>query len=364
MSRTRLPIAVFAVAVFAITAGCSYTPYSPPELAFSGDSSEAEKTVIVPTINSPARKGRNVIWCATFQLCWDNLKTVFGSIQVPPAAEMVRLLDASPFSQSDLPEGSYYAAAGLIGDGIVEQIKAGMAERFPDVTPNLPVDDEFEAVAYAYLADGITFSKAYFPREGGDIFVDSAGNRTRVSSFGLFKQRDASVNSTLARQIEVLYCEGDQLQPVEFALDLDRNSHPTQLILACVAPGATLAETWQKVQRKMAQWQAANGCREFVSGDSLVVPDINYRITHHFKELESTGLLRTMQSVEFRLDRSGAGLASEAFIMGNRGGRSFNFARPFLVVMRKRGSAQPFFLMWVDNAELLCKQDAGRDDVK
>lgn len=29
------------------------------------------------------------------------------------------------------------------------------------------------------------------------------------------------------------------------------------------------------------------------------------------------------------------------------------FYRPFLIFIRKRGVRQPFFVMWVDNAELL-----------
>jgi hypothetical protein len=31
------------------------------------------------------------------------------------------------------------------------------------------------------------------------------------------------------------------------------------------------------------------------------------------------------------------------------------FDKPFLVYMKKRGAEHPFFVMWVDNAELLDK---------
>jgi hypothetical protein len=31
------------------------------------------------------------------------------------------------------------------------------------------------------------------------------------------------------------------------------------------------------------------------------------------------------------------------------------FNRPFLVVMRRRSAEQPFFVMWVENTELLRK---------
>jgi hypothetical protein len=83
---------------------------------------------------------------------------------------------------------------------------------------------------------------------------------------------------------------------------------------------------------------------------------------------EENWLGTARQLTDFQLDRSGAGLRSEARAFGteksagpNR--RYFVFDRPFLVVMKKRGAAQPtsassvepFLVMWVDNAELLCR---------
>ena len=37
------------------------------------------------------------------------------------------------------------------------------------------------------------------------------------------------------------------------------------------------------------------------------------------------------------------------------------FNKPFLVYMKKRGAKHPFFVMWVDNAELLEKLDKDRN---
>ncbi len=35
--------------------------------------------------------------------------------------------------------------------------------------------------------------------------------------------------------------------------------------------------------------------------------------------------------------------------------RRFEFNRPFLLYIKKRGADYPFFVMWMDNAELLQK---------
>ena len=62
-----------------------------------------------------------------------------------------------------------------------------------------------------------------------------------------------------------------------------------------------------------------------------------------------------MQTIRFRLDRSGAELASEAQMPCKPSATHFVCDRPFLIVVKKRGAEHPFFVMWVDNAELLCK---------
>ena len=68
-------------------------------------------------------------------------------------------------------------------------------------------------------------------------------------------------------------------------------------------------------------------------------------------------ILEAKQSIKFKLDRYGAMLESEAMLAAGAIPRYFMFDRPFLVYMKKRDCEQPFFVMWVDNAELLNKKN-------
>jgi len=63
--------------------------------------------------------------------------------------------------------------------------------------------------------------------------------------------------------------------------------------------------------------------------------------------------------IDFTLGRTGVILKSDATIIIPPLGvvpeqRRFHFNRPFLIYIKKRGPAtSPFFVMWVDNAELM-----------
>lgn len=67
----------------------------------------------------------------------------------------------------------------------------------------------------------------------------------------------------------------------------------------------------------------------------------------------------TIQSVRFRLDEYGAILKSQAAgvvkcaVKQRKKPRQFVFDKPFLILLERKGAGQPYFALWVDNAELL-----------
>ncbi len=331
--------------------------YEPPPVAFSGDSSAAKQTVVVPTLDTPMPKGKNVIWCGTVQLCWDGLKALPG-LQLPNDTDALRRINAAKMNPADLPSNEFYTAAGWIKDGIEQKNQADMAEKFPKATPNIgSPGPEIQALAYAYLATQVKFATPYFDRDNGDVFTDSAGNKTHVSTFGMFHDGDADINGRLADQIQILYWKEkrNEREADEFALDLDSNSSPNQLILAVLPCEADLAASWKYLKNKMEHRKLGDSS-QFSQHNMLVVPNVIFRVQHRFPELEKGLVTRVCQSVDFRLDKSGAVAGSEASIHAKAAGGIYGFTRPFLIVMRKRGAMEPYFVMWVDNAEMLCKQ--------
>jgi hypothetical protein len=167
-----------------------------------------------------------------------------------------------------------------------------------------------------------------------------------------------------------MFVDSDELRfpstPTAFALDLDRQSAPNQVVVAVMPRQATLTEIIGEVDRKAAEWKARKQWpTEFNVNDTLAVPVMSWRLRHRFTELEGRqarggkqgGLLlsHASQEVEFRIDRGGAGVASRASAIYKSGPIAYTVDRPYLVFLRKRGAAQPFFAMWVDNAELMAR---------
>jgi hypothetical protein len=192
-----------------------------------------------------------------------------------------------------------------------------------------------------------------------------------VQSFGIPPRGADGGLDTFRGQAEVLFAPkiAHDVQRQDFALDLCRFSEPNQLVLAAVTRKPTLAEAIANVERKRSQSQPADrGDRRLGRADILFVPVMHWQIDHRFRELEGTDKLLlnpslrggyiagAEQRIDFLMDKNGAAVTSEARLAMGGVGRLFVFDRPFLVVLSKRGAKQPFFVMWVDNAELLQKR--------
>ena len=342
-------------------------------------SEDLERTVIVPTLDSQMSLGKNVIWCSSFQLAWNKLKQdIIGEpVQIENAHEMSDMLNTSKVTHMDVPEESCYVAAGFVKDGILSDIKDEMTRRFPSEAA--AEFDELSAnaiVAYAFLLANVKFSIPYFENKDEFLFTDSNGVAIPISSFGI-RLQDGHAYKKLREQVQVLYQWRDpnslSENPDEFAVDLCRKSKPNQIVLAAIKPEETLKLTLASLEKKISDYSKMTKRfqpRPFGPNDVLLVPNIFWRVFHHFHELEDNSLLNkgfeiyfvreASQMIQFRLDRSGAELKSEAKVSEARVSVApaptyYTFDSPFLIYIKKRGAERPFFVMWIDNSELLSK---------
>jgi hypothetical protein len=336
-----------------------------PPLSYDGSSEALQQTVIVPTLDTPIPEGKSAIWCASFQMAWNKLKNDIakGPIQVQGAEAIAERLNQAEQSENDLDGGSSYSAAGFIKQGIIEKIQVDMAQKFPGVPRPTFRDNPLDvAVAYGYLKAEVKFEHPYLSNSEPAAFQAREEDSTEVRFFGVPRK---AVEKELRSQVDLLYFDfGNHY----YAIDLCRSSSPNQIVLASMSRKTTLGETLSKLNDQSADYLSKEQPFKFGHGDILLVPNMHWRIEHHFTEIEGsdkpllnpsmkeTWIDQAVQVIEFKLDRQGAAVSSESKAITHKGGLDFVFNRPFLLYLKKRGAKHPFFVMWVDNAELLIKK--------
>ncbi len=354
---------LFYISIIVVAVGCSTKPAPPP--LTSGKSEDFPKTQIVATLDTPMEPGKNVIWCATMQAMWKQLERdiLKGPAEMEKPSDECDRLNAAPDPAGDLPEGAYYVAVGRIGEGIENRIQSDMKRLFPERELALPrgggaPPDAF--VGYTYLEASVHFTVPFLDLNSPEKFVDGEGDSTKVRFFGDIKTSPIDLEVLLVKESEW----GDA---TEFALDLCKDSSPNQIVVACIEPQDTLSGTLASLETKISEWEQ-NKPSDIIL-DKIAVPEMNWDIVHRFVSLGQNVFLNdgagrnafayVEQDIRFKLDKRGAELSSEA--IGVAKSAPVAVIRclancPFLVYMKKRGAEKPFFVMWVDNAELLMKR--------
>ncbi len=326
-----------------------------------------KRTRVVPALDSPLNEAGNAVWCATFQVAWHKAKhgVVKQPLRVKGVQKLADRLNGSPVNETHLPPGGYYANAGLVQDGIEQTIRKEMAARFPHHDPpDLGGDDGF--VAYAYLEAKAEFTTPF--DEDPMHFRSADGARTLINGFKLVNEHgNKKLQRDQAKQVRVLYAETEDHGKFEtltgFALDLTADQDDVQLIVAVTERGESLAAMVQAVVDKTTA--LADTGHALDTGNGLEVPNVAFRTLKRFSaltgaELENPGfegwpIVQATQRIAFVMDKSGAIVVSDAVVAAEsaESTRHYYVDRPFLVIMKRRGAGQPYFVAWIENDELL-----------
>ena len=366
---------VSLLAVLCITSSCSNGPDVP--LAFNGSSEHLKATKVVPTLDAPIPNGMNVIWCASFQAAWKALEhdLAGGPVLLDGSPQTATSLNDAPDPRPFIPETSLYVATGWVKDGITNRIQQEIKRRFPrKKAPTFRGITPDSLVTYCYLEANLVFPIPYYQSTEPLRFTNGAGGSTEVSSFGASTE-DHRAYSKLLGQLRILFQKpGGQGKDPEFAIDLCTTSSPSQIVAARISPEPTLAATLARLDREVARAAELDKTsrsyeeqrqHSLTPGDRLFVPDLHWFISHSFLELQGKTLDNqklkgqrfdiAQQDIAFFLHRKGAELKSEAksYASSADAPRDFLFDRPFLLCMKKRNTDAPYFVMWIENAELL-----------
>lgn len=321
------------------------------------DDSVMKKTMISPHMEQDILKGTNILYCSTFQLCWNEMKNFMkGNIELSGNPEIVSFLNKSLSTKDDISANSYVAVAGYIKDNIEDIINDQLESKFDNAEPvNFDNCADDDIIAYAYLYKKLRFDTEFESLDSPIEFAEGDGT-VSVDAFGI--KEYSFKNEKMGDQVEIIDYQNDN----DFIIKLLTDSPNDELILAKVKPESTLLETIEDVNRRINNGQY-DSLRE---NDVLKIPKFSFKLSHQYSELIGKKILtpafsdylisEVKQDITFVLDERGAIFVSKSLFTATKGidiARHLVFDQPFLLYMKERGARYPYFAMWVENTELM-----------
>jgi hypothetical protein len=329
--------------------------------------------------------GKNAIWCASLPALWKSIEEhdSGGPIVLQGRPATAESLNKTKDPRADIPSGALYLASGLVKDGIADRIGRELPQRFPGKTPpNFPDAAPDDLFAYAHLNVGVEFTTPYWSDTLQWTDRDDKTETTKVVAFsasnkGATIPAQGESSSMCFGEPDILYWKSAADGSItDCIIDLDPNPGHDQLLIAYMDYKSSLGQMFAETEDKISRAPAKKEDRKLRQKDTLLVPCLKWDISHRLREIEKRPILEgrmkghffacASQTISFNFDRNGALLESEVDLLLSSGiednpppERHFNFTRPFLIVMKKRDAAAPYFVMWVENAELMswCKRD-------
>jgi hypothetical protein len=357
MKRPAAFLAAFAIfcASWVLYAVVTTPKHVMPPLKF-GNASELKQTLFVPALQVPHEKGKNLVWCGSFQMAWNELiKKTGGKVELTGSPPEAAWLNERLFDETMIDSASAHAGAATT-DAELQTLRSELRAKFGLNTPSSLLPEEMgenSLVAYSLLIKSLAFRKVLQVLKEPIQFQG-----TPVAGFGLEKGRTDFDN--LSSQIAIHSYRGRN----DFVLELVTQSKQDQLLVAKVPPGATLLQTVQSVlsRRKERAYDTPS------NSEPVHIPKLDFQYTASFHSLQNrkiqnkTGLRNhemqaALQSVRFKLDERGAELESRSAVVMvtalPQEPRTFIVDGPFLILMIRRDAPLPYFALWVSNPELL-----------
>ncbi|NQT38716.1 MAG: hypothetical protein HQ581_14560 [Planctomycetes bacterium] len=357
---------------------CGHENAADDKLPEMVDAKDLAETDVLPHAQGPVTPGRNYLYCATFQLAWNEFADeILGEpIKLEGSPPMAEMLNAREVGREILSEDSYVAMAGKASDGIIEKIRAEVQRKFSGTESRMldDVEDELEGddtalIAYAYLQKSLPFAEKFDDLQAIDFRARSG--EVGVAAFGLkdFKWKSPRY-AALGKQVTIL----DYVDDDDFILRLNTASGNEKLVLAKIPPAESLAATIAAVKRRIENPAGGDSFSSRLrKGETLAVPVVSVGVRRNFTELlgryfqnpgwEEYFVFYAQQGIRFRLDATGARVESEAAFVAATAKeperkaepRQLVFDKPFLILLEEADSDQPYFALWVETAEVLEK---------
>ena len=250
-------------------------------------------TIVTPHLEAAIADGKNILWCGSFQLAWNEACALVGEdLRFSDEPAMTAVLNKKSFTKDDIDTESYVAVADFVKDDVFGRIAQELEDKFRGrATPHYIPPSELtprpqDFVVYSYLYKNLEF-EIPFERIAKPIVFGSE----EVPCFGIGEEFKHAHFEMFEQLLILDYRDED-----DFVVELKTKSVGDRLILAKIQPQANLAATIETVQGRAANPEP----KKPLDGAVLKIPKLNFDITRRFTELEGRQLLHQNPQVARR----------------------------------------------------------------
>jgi hypothetical protein len=303
------------------------------------DLSQFKETNFILTPQSPLPEGRNAIYSPTMLYAWNEIKDLAaGDVHVDSKYTDLALLNYSKSFLNSLHPEEFKTDITM---------ENGLITMTAEFSKSLPFEKMFHNFSGLFQFKG-----------------------QKVQSFGCNGD-----DYELMKLVEILHYKNDS----DFIVKLIFKDIQHEMLLCMTKEKPTTLEALFK--HIEAKTKAGKGDKVMNPSDysmnsyddELIVPKLSFNIENDYKKLidneflaenEHFRIKKAWQRTAFVLDESGAAAESEALIAADSLGveeekprpKKLHFNKPFLVMIKRKDSPNPYFAMWVENTELMQKE--------
>ena len=292
----------------------------------------------------------NYVWGGAMSLAWNELNEniLHEELQLntndKTALKMVEKLNDTPFSKSDLDEESYYVKSGY-GQSTVDEINRESKKKFPSKSfGNLNINLlPTGIISYAYFLKEVEY-KTIFKKETV-LF-----NGQKVKGF-------VADNKEQKKNVKIIKYENDD----KFIIQLELKDKSDELILAKGYDMKNPQDVINEINKNNKEHLPVIG-----ESDYFKAPKLHLNHNRNYVELinkylankgfEGYFIDKMFENIKFDMDEKGARVENEAVIVTNlsvKKSKNFILDKPYWVVMKRANSQNPYFILGVNNVELM-----------
>lgn len=311
-------------------------------------------------------------WCATMQVCWDNMmETLCDGGPLNPlggTSELVRALNASRLGRGALPKDHFYAYSGPKNNRARREIETEVRRRFGQSSEVLDQLDWSEPSPgmTSLLFYCMLYRKFSFLVPFGVCEEESWGDGDTCVTFFEAYDPDQRLSRKMRQQVKPLYYKDRQHHAVSL-----QTKEGDSVVLVRSPQGGSFSEMWANTLEQ-AKRAGSTQTRPLDDHDSFMCPNLSLKLSKEFRELEGLEFLdvkereciidQVLQTIALSLDNEGGEVKSEAAISACGGAlpdfshiRNFDYDGRFALFLaggEARANSHPYLALLVDDNRL------------